>query len=231
MNQVTKQKCIEIIDELLKHPISEVFSEPVDPKIDGVPDYFDIISHPSDFSTVKNKLIEGAYKTVDEFKFDVNLIWENAITYNTKQSLPAYIADELSRLFQKRLRYLETPQLEQWTNDFLKARSTVCRLFRNPPSGLVNASFSTDASNSADGDKSRQKLTTDDVQFFQSVHSQLNDKSKSDDFERIIHEIEPDFSYCFETIESDLEKMLPRTRRGIKNYLMKIQVNQDDVKQ
>ena len=46
-------KCLEILDELLNHPISRVFSEPVDPVADEAPDYFDIIKTPMDFSTVR----------------------------------------------------------------------------------------------------------------------------------------------------------------------------------
>lgn len=140
--EVQRLKCIEIIDNLLKHPISAMFAKPVDAIADGVPDYYDVIKNPSDFSTVRNKLVTSQYKSLDEFKKDVNLIWENAILYNSKQSFMALIADELSRQFQRQLWQLESPPTEQWINDFLKARLIICKLFRNPPNGLANYSFS-----------------------------------------------------------------------------------------
>ncbi|EAY03796.1 Bromodomain containing protein [Trichomonas vaginalis G3] len=141
LSEAQRLKCLEILDNLRKHPISEMFAKPVDAEADGVPDYYDVIKNPSDFSTVRNKLTTFQYKTFDEFKRDVNLIWENAIQYNTKQSFIALIAEELSRQFQKQLWQFESPPTEQWINDFLRARVTITKLFRNPPTGVANLAF------------------------------------------------------------------------------------------
>lgn len=144
LTEVERLKCLEIIDNLTKHPIAAMFAKPVDAIADGVPDYYEVIKNPSDFSTVRNKLTTLQYKTLDEFKRDVNLIWDNAVQYNSRQSFIALIADELRKQFDKQIWQLESPPTEQWINDFLKARLIICKLFRNPPNGLANYAFSAD---------------------------------------------------------------------------------------
>ena len=47
---------------LLKvHPKSEPFLNPVDPKKQGIPNYFDIIKEPMDLSTVHKNLKNNKY--------------------------------------------------------------------------------------------------------------------------------------------------------------------------
>jgi hypothetical protein len=45
-----------LLNSLWKHNQAWIFHEPVDPKKLNIPDYFEIIKHPMDFGTVKNKL-------------------------------------------------------------------------------------------------------------------------------------------------------------------------------
>ncbi|KAG6785567.1 hypothetical protein POTOM_007131 [Populus tomentosa] len=62
-----------------------VFSEPVDPE--ELPDYFDIVENPMDFSTVRKKLDEGAYAHLEQFEKDVLLICSNAMQYNPSDTI------------------------------------------------------------------------------------------------------------------------------------------------
>ena len=57
-----------------------VFSEPVSSK--EVPDYYNIIKNPMDWSKINNKIEKRMYKSVESFKNDVLLIYANAMTYN-----------------------------------------------------------------------------------------------------------------------------------------------------
>lgn len=62
------------------------FREPVDPLQLGIPDYHDIIKHPMDLSTIKNKLDTGQYPDPWSFVDDVWLMFDNAWLYNKKSS-------------------------------------------------------------------------------------------------------------------------------------------------
>ncbi|CAG8473193.1 6684_t:CDS:10 [Paraglomus occultum] len=56
------------------------FARPV--TLEEAPDYFDIIKHPMDFGTMRQKIDGHIYNNMEEFKQDINLIFENAMTYN-----------------------------------------------------------------------------------------------------------------------------------------------------
>ncbi|KAK6132874.1 hypothetical protein DH2020_033385 [Rehmannia glutinosa] len=61
------KKALELIlDKLQKKDIYGVYAEPVDPE--ELPDYHDIIDHPMDFATVRNKLGNGSYTTFEQFE-------------------------------------------------------------------------------------------------------------------------------------------------------------------
>ena len=67
-------------------PEASPFRTPVDPHALGIPDYYDIIKVPMDMTTIKKKLDEGTYKEPWQFIDDVWQMFENAWTYNRKQS-------------------------------------------------------------------------------------------------------------------------------------------------
>ncbi|KAL3619816.1 hypothetical protein CASFOL_034728 [Castilleja foliolosa] len=62
-----------------------VYSEPVDPN--ELPDYFEIIDQPMDFGTVRKKLDNGVYKSLEELEVDVLLICSNAMQYNSADTV------------------------------------------------------------------------------------------------------------------------------------------------
>ncbi|CAJ0578654.1 unnamed protein product, partial [Mesorhabditis spiculigera] len=74
------------------------FRTPVDPDILGIPDYFDIVIHPMDLSTIRQKLHETSYTNPWEFCDDVWLMLENAWLYNRTGSVVFKHATKLSEL-------------------------------------------------------------------------------------------------------------------------------------
>ncbi|XP_053572596.1 bromodomain-containing protein 1 isoform X2 [Bombina bombina] len=56
-------------------------------KREQVPDYLDHIKHPMDFSTMKKRLEEQKYKNLNDFEADFNLIIENCMKYNAKDTM------------------------------------------------------------------------------------------------------------------------------------------------
>jgi hypothetical protein len=78
--QLFKAKFVH--DEMFKHPAHFMFAVPVDPVALNIPDYPTIITNPMDNGTIKKRLDDGYYKTLDEYKADVELVWSNATRYN-----------------------------------------------------------------------------------------------------------------------------------------------------
>ncbi|KAG6820069.1 hypothetical protein H0H93_005693 [Arthromyces matolae] len=52
------------------------------------PDYYEVIAHPMDFSTMLKKVKARSYKSKREFKDDLELIWNNCLTYNAAENHP-----------------------------------------------------------------------------------------------------------------------------------------------
>ncbi|XP_066524238.1 bromodomain-containing protein 1b isoform X1 [Hoplias malabaricus] len=73
-----------LLDQLQEKDQAKVFAEPV--SIKEVPDYLDHISHPMDFSTMRNRINTHGYKNLDEFEDDFNLIINNCMKYNAKDT-------------------------------------------------------------------------------------------------------------------------------------------------
>ena len=61
-----KEACLKIIDQLCKKDEYMFFLHPVDPI--QVPGYLQVIQHPMDFQTMREKVSRHAYTSLDEFK-------------------------------------------------------------------------------------------------------------------------------------------------------------------
>jgi bromodomain-containing protein 7/9 len=73
----------------------QIFYLPVD--VEQVPSYLEVIEQPMDFSTLEKNVENGKYKNVQEFKLDVDLIWDNCMTFNQDDSIYFQVAEELKQ--------------------------------------------------------------------------------------------------------------------------------------
>ncbi|XP_069013026.1 bromodomain-containing protein 1 isoform X2 [Embiotoca jacksoni] len=73
-----------LLDHLQAKDQARIFTQPVD--IDEVPDYLDHIKHPMDFSTMRQRIDAQSYNNFDQFEDDFNLIVDNCMKYNSKDT-------------------------------------------------------------------------------------------------------------------------------------------------
>ena len=78
--------CKGVVREMRKHKDAQVFLEPVDWKVLGIKDYPTIIKRPMDLGTVMKRLDTGHYTSALDVAADVDLVWNNAMTYNQDHS-------------------------------------------------------------------------------------------------------------------------------------------------
>ncbi|EFN63819.1 Bromodomain adjacent to zinc finger domain protein 1A [Camponotus floridanus] len=97
-------KLQELLTDIRHHRDSWPFLSPVTK--DEVPDYHDIISNPMDFGTIKYKLGNGDYETLDKFFSDCQLIFENCRLYNKEHSSVYNAGMRLRKYFEKRCKEL-----------------------------------------------------------------------------------------------------------------------------
>lgn len=70
-----------ILDSLKKLPKASIFLNKVSKK--EAPDYFNVIKNPMDLGTMTRKL--HLYRSFDDFSEDINLIYNNCVTFNTAE--------------------------------------------------------------------------------------------------------------------------------------------------
>ncbi|KAL7211534.1 hypothetical protein ACSBR2_014405 [Camellia fascicularis] len=107
---VTHQ-CFGILKQLMTHRYGWVFNHPVDPVKLNIPDYFSVISDPMDLGTIKTKLENNSYSSVEEFAADVRLTFSNAMVYNPPSNNVHGMAKELNKIFNTRWKCFEA----KWT--------------------------------------------------------------------------------------------------------------------
>lgn len=64
---------------------NQIFMEPVDQN--EVPDYSEVVKHPMDLSTMKSKIDNFEYSSIDDFEKDFNLMISNCLAYNAKDTI------------------------------------------------------------------------------------------------------------------------------------------------
>jgi bromodomain-containing factor 1 len=84
-HQLELRFCQHLLDELtslkLQH-VNSVFLTPVDPVALNIPHYRQIIKHPMDLSTMRQKLKLGEYGNAKEFRKDFDLMIDNCLLFN-----------------------------------------------------------------------------------------------------------------------------------------------------
>ena len=86
------------------------------------PNYYNTIKHPICISTIEEKVYEQRYKSLDEFKKDVDLIWSNCVTYNS-------INDDLSKIALKlKSEFDEAFVLHSMIRDYIAANDICAKM-------------------------------------------------------------------------------------------------------
>ncbi|KAM9072415.1 bromodomain-containing protein 1 isoform X3 [Balaenoptera ricei] len=74
-----------VLDQLQEKDPARIFAQPVSLK--EVPDYLDHIKHPMDFATMRKRLEAQGYRTLGELEEDFDLIVDNCMKYNAKDTV------------------------------------------------------------------------------------------------------------------------------------------------
>ncbi|VDP75629.1 unnamed protein product [Echinostoma caproni] len=75
-----RQVLRRVVAHLARHRRFAVFARPV--QVDEAPDYYEVIKHPMDLGTIRDRIDADRYRNVDDFMKDIELIYYNALEYN-----------------------------------------------------------------------------------------------------------------------------------------------------
>ena len=73
---------LKIVCSMLSRNESLVFRDPVDWRGLELLDYPDIVKRPMDLGTIKKKIENDDYLTIDDIANDIRLVWSNCMLYN-----------------------------------------------------------------------------------------------------------------------------------------------------
>ncbi|XP_076888190.1 transcription factor GTE10-like [Bidens hawaiensis] len=107
MDNSIKTECRKILKTLMGHKFGFIFNQPVDPVELGIPDYFEIITHPMDLGTISKKLEDNIYSIAYTFAADIRLTFSNAMRYNPPKNVVHLMAKELNDLFDRNWKPLQ----------------------------------------------------------------------------------------------------------------------------
>ncbi|XP_034913743.1 uncharacterized protein [Populus alba] len=134
---VPEKRILEhIVDILQRRDTHELFAEPVDPN--EVEEYYEIIQEPMDFGTMRAKLHEGMYKSLEQFEHDVFLISGNAMHFNSSSTIYFRQARAIAELAKKVFHVLKT-DLDNFELEFSGTRR---RSGRRPQHEVKGSSYS-----------------------------------------------------------------------------------------
>ncbi|EAY17029.1 Bromodomain containing protein [Trichomonas vaginalis G3] len=126
-------ECINVINELLKYSISAMFANPVDPERDRCPNYLQLIKEPMDLGTVKKRLESGYYKTVSDWRHDMDLIWNNSYTFNKVNSFIGLITKDLQEKYNQISEYINDGLEITWREKLYSLSRELNELLKESP--------------------------------------------------------------------------------------------------
>lgn len=221
LSQEQTKSALEVIDELMLHPIAQIFSIKVDPELDNVPDYYEKVKKPMDLGTVKSKIIDNTYNTLNEIKADVNQIWENAEIYNGRPSLEVFMADRLKKIFDKNFSTkVETKSHEDWTNEYSKCQMILSQLFRSQPGPLSQFNLTDDMEILVPERRMAHSfLTPDDVHFFSHNFKFVDDPAIIAKIIKIVNENEVGIDLSEDDHKINLSALSQKTLRLLRGII------------
>lgn len=118
--------CLNFTKKLLQMPLASFFVNPVDPK--AAPGYSQKIKKPMNLAKVLKKLEENKYTGVDKWKEDINLVWNNAISYNSPETPLHIVAQELKAYFKIKTEHIPRSHHELWIKHVNKCHKNIIQM-------------------------------------------------------------------------------------------------------
>ncbi|OMJ80250.1 hypothetical protein SteCoe_19507 [Stentor coeruleus] len=203
--ETTKKLNFEPAKNLIKYLIEQDesidFLYPVDPDKLGIPSYRKIIKNPMDICTIRTKIKNSKYETIEDTLKDIQLIWDNCRTFNKEESVIVLRANDLEKKCRK---YCEDNKIEWVCENILRKSSNNVELpIKRKRQGIKILCIEK-------SDIENEKEDFDKIEF-------QNDTEKKEYIDRI-----DDF---FERIDRDNMFEIENNRKKVKINVMKPEIN------
>jgi hypothetical protein len=138
LSERRRSVCLDVINEVLQFNVSQFFTISAGALVEHLTDYSRHVARPIDLLQIKRKLIEHKYSKYSEFSEDMELVWENAITYNGGESIAGLCAIYLRSKFRERTRFMTDDEAADWLSRLNFVSAACARLHNGIREAIAN---------------------------------------------------------------------------------------------
>jgi hypothetical protein len=217
-----------------------MFAQPIDPERDNVPTYLQVVQRPMDLGTVRQKLETDQYRTIQQWKDDVEQVWENSYHFNGRQALVSILAKQLQQLFREQADTLTENSISDWVNEMDRLRHEVDQITKlGPKPTVIQKSPSNTMATRHQSEPVRRKtdsvvipapqplppppkkFTDDEITELAEEVNQIDDPDQIAKIVAIIKKYEPHLATSGEELEIDVSKLRQVTLSALKTLVSK----------
>ncbi|KAH0790665.1 Bromodomain containing protein [Histomonas meleagridis] len=206
-----RNSCIEIMEKLMSLPCGQAFLEPTD---DKVPNYHNIIKHPIDLRTIAKRMQNNEYTSISQWDKDMNLIWNNAEKYYTKNSYIGILANQLHIHYDKEYKKIKAPQIAKWSRAVFSYKAKLENLFEKAPP--VIGAF---AQKSGIPGESLKGFSEEELNVFIRMSLYLQNPQDSKKMAQIIKFYQPDLNIEKGKVEIDVNDLSTQSLYSLRDYV------------
>ena len=193
-------QCQKITKEFISNPLSMLFVHLYFADKKSQLDYASKIKEPMDLQTVSKKLKDNCYSNLQEWAYDMYLIFNNAVLFNDEASIVGGVAVYLRKRLDKRIRQLEAMNLRNYEDQMIQLGQSLEKILKEPPLGL-NVELREEL-----GTSNSQNFTVGRIMELQSALDQIASQGRAKEIIDVLKEVNPDVDYS-ETSEIDLSPL------------------------
>jgi hypothetical protein len=200
-----QQKAKGVMDVVMGHPGALPFMIPAVVGDDFPEDYFKVIKYPADFVTICARLEAQKYKTITEWRREIDLVFQNAKRY--WQDGPMVILGQRIRsIFEKEYSKAFGVTVADWCRNLIRLRDKIGQLNASPPLiPLCNIVFGKKLSSQLPGDK--------DIKQLLAAMPKLTHTADHEELLALLKREEPGISLGEGKVSVDLISLKPSTIR------------------
>ncbi|KAG5520124.1 hypothetical protein PMAC_001200 [Pneumocystis sp. 'macacae'] len=237
-NAAQLQFCRNVIKELQKKTHESYafpFYHPVDAVALNIPDYYKIVKHPMDMSTIQGKL-NNVYSTAEEFESDVRQMFRNCYKFNPVGTPVYNMGKRLEAVFDKKWQerpvdqhtYTSSSETGSEEGDEgiallekqLAMMSDQLNAMRNKRAGVKTKKSKPKRGKKGYREEEHLRVLSFDQRSELAQKINLLTGSKLDTVLRIMKESMPELEEQTDEIELDIDSMTPRTQSRLWNFVI-----------
>jgi hypothetical protein len=218
MLAAVRERALQLMDDLMSHPCTLPFHDPVD-RTEPPPGYFNVIRSPENLANVRSRLQSGQFASIDDWYSSLEAVWQNAEIYYGKTSHYGIVAAFCRQLCSGMKKDVEEPSLKNWCSEVTRLRQKSLNLGGNPPGRVLGIAQTLPDYRRFPHEKQILVLSNQDLKDFELAASHVSDEGRMRDMLEIVRDCQPRLDCAGKEVWLDLTKLTVTTILVLREYL------------